>query len=219
MVSLIDGLSKLDASIQAVLLTACLAFIGWLVQSFVTGPVERSREAFFSLLNKRVEINAQMRSFLAMIDLFKDNPAECMKLKEELQGVLLSSGSVGYLDQALFSSILEVAVNESTDAKKVHDLIRMINQDMDRLSGRVAEETSFFVKYYHPDPVRRIARLASLIVRSTILIGAALALTYWVVLQLLSLNTIGLVVVLCSMMLLAWQAVRIGKFILWLYRR
>lgn len=202
-------LTRLDPRIQAAILTGGLALIGWVVQSFVMRPVDDSRQAFFHLLNKRVEICSQVRSYLAMIDLFRDQPDECARIKERLQDLLLGSGLVGYLDQVDSAELMEIAVRSDTDADKVRRLLQRMNRNLSQLAEKVEQDTSFYARYYHPDPAIRLWRMALLVLRGGVLVACALMLGYWLMLQLVSISWLQRVVVVIVGIVVAWQAKRL----------
>lgn len=206
----------LDVTIQAALVTACLAFLGWLVQSLVNGPIERSRETFMSILTKRIEIVSQMKSYLVMINLAGDDHAESRKIKEMLQNTILHSANMGYLDQAMYADILEVAVLEPTDTKKIERMIASINRDIRKWSSKVEAETKFFVRYHSVDPLKRLAWMAYLLIRSTIILAMVFVATYWLVLQLLQMGPLRASIFCVVALIVIWQAVRIWKFFKWM---
>lgn len=205
-------LTRLDPRNQAAILTGGLALIGWVVQSFVMRPVDDSRQAFFHLLNKRVEICSQVRSYLAMIDLFRDQPDECARIKERLQDLLLGSGLVGYLDQVDSADLMEIAVRSDTDTDQVQRLLQRMNRNLSQLAEKVGQDTSFFARYYHPDPAIRLWKMLLLVIRGGLMIAGTLGLGYWIILQLMTLQRGYLIPIILVILVVAWQAKRLYQY-------
>ena len=197
------------------MLTACIALLGWLIQSFIYSAVEKSRETFMAVLDKRIGISAKVKTHLVMIGLFMDDPQEGMNFKEKLQNLLLSSEACGFLDKRMFADLIDLSVQEQTDGRKVERLIRELNADISKWSRKVETEVNFFVQFHHPIPVRRMLLTAWLILQCATLLTLLLLVIYSLYVQFLQLTVPQAIAFSSVLAVLLWTAPRLFKFFRW----
>ena len=146
-----------DKAALGIVVTIIAGFIAWLVKSLIESPLNNSKEAFYNILNKRVEMMSQLKAHLTLICFFPGKSS----FKHDLQKILLD-GNTAYVDSDILASAFKITLSEHTDLKLARQLVTQIDDDLKKWISIASDDISFYKKYNSPNPSKRILALFSL---------------------------------------------------------
>lgn len=154
-------LKSANPDIVIFLMTTLIAFISWLLKSWIEKPITESKNTFNKFLEKRIEILTEVKTRLNFIAYFPDGE-ENLTFKNQLQEIILKDGKAGYLSKETFASVLRISIDTKTDEKLLLKTINDIDTELYLQVSKVQDEISFYRRFSNYNPLKRFIGLTLL---------------------------------------------------------
>lgn len=173
--TLIDIFKGIDKTILSILISSFIAFLCWIVKGLVELPLSSSKDLYFKHFERRIEVLGDIKTRLSIIALAPGK--ESKMYKEQLQELLLR-GNAAYLDNDIFTNILNISVHEDTNEKNLVKAIQDVNAVLTVNIGKMQQSNDFYLKYGRVEPAKRFAGYLVLCLNYIIILCVFLALAF-----------------------------------------
>lgn len=200
---IIQLIKNTDSNLLVFLLTSLIAFISWIIKGAIEKPINESKMTFEKTFNLRIEILTEIKNRLSLILYFENDKKENIKIKEQIQDLLLRDGKSAYLSKEVLDNIMIISINEENKTDLIKNTITKIDEELYKIISKIEDEINFYRKFSNYNPIKKVIGIILLALQNIIIILFISIIIFFLITIFIESNIIGrLFVIIISLILL-----------------